>query len=250
MLKGKLLYLYLNELYFKVPPTIHHAQAVNTLTLIQESFQHGGWVVMQLNTTLFCLNRTHYLHCLRTLKPTKKNMKGLLFLHILAWKLNYNPSFFFINIHKPKWVPACCYAPPFLSIRVPPQGAPSCPQKARSRASPAPLHSEQMPEVGLGKAAIFCVQWTAGTFQITAEFKMSTKEVSEGWLFVCPCLLISFSIRPNWFVSTTIHLGSLQYWQGITNAVPDSCLDVFCLFKSGVLHLNIEYKKLGWQTID
>lgn len=51
----------------------------------------------------------------------------------------------------------------------------------------------------------FCVQWTAGTFQIRAEFKVSTKAASMGFLFVSPCLLMSFSIRPKWFVSTSMH---------------------------------------------
>lgn len=125
----------------------------------------------------------------------------------------------------------------FSVHQVPLRGLQLSPKKARSGASPAPLGVVQMPEVGLGKAAIFCVQWTAGTFQITAEFQMSTKAASKGWLFVCPCPLISFSIRPNWFVSTTIHTGSEQHWQRI----PDSCLDVFCLFKFCVLHLSIEY---------
>lgn len=56
-----------------------------------------------------------------------------------------------------------------------------------------------------GGKHIFCVQWTAGTFQIRAEFKVSTKAASTGFLFVSPCLLMSFSIRPKWFVSTSIN---------------------------------------------
>lgn len=134
-------------------------------------------------------------------------------------------------------MPACCYAPPFLSIRFL-SGGSSCPPKRPGAELPQLLLEWCKCQKWVWeRQPFFCVQWTAGTFQITAEFQMSTKAASKGWLFVCPCPLISFSIRPNWFVSTTIHTGSEQHWQRI----PDSCLDVFCLFKFCVLHLSIEY---------
>lgn len=55
------------------------------------------------------------------------------------------------------------------------------------------------------KGSSFCIQWTAGTFQITAEFKVSTKAASMCFLFVSSFPLISFSIRPKWIVYTSIH---------------------------------------------
>lgn len=85
-----------------------------------------------------------------------------------------------------------------------PRGPPLSPQGPGACASLVLLHCAQMPGLGLGKAAVFCVQWTAGTFQITAEFKVNTKAKTMGFLFVYPPLLTSFSIRPKWFVSTSI----------------------------------------------
>ena len=104
-----------------------------------------------------------------------------------------------------------------------------------------------MPGSGLRKAAVFCVQWTAGTYQITAEFKMSTKAASMGCLFVYPCPLMSFSVGPNWFVSTSIHTMSQQYWQRKASTVSGFCLDLLSLFKLSMLHQTLN-GLTGWMS--
>lgn len=97
------------------------------------------------------------------------------------------------------------YSPPLLSISFFP-GAPSRTPGAWGLHFPSPSSLSANARIRFGKgSSFFCVQWTAGTFQIRAEFKVSTKAASMGFLFVSPCLLMSFSIRPKWFVSTSIH---------------------------------------------
>lgn len=116
-----------------------------------------------------------------------------------------------------------------------PRGPQPYPKGPGAYTSPAPLYSAQMPGSGLGKAAVFCVQWTAGTFQIRPEFKVSTKAASMGFFFVSPCLLMSFSIRPKWFVFTSSHTISKQHWHRITGTMSNSCsvllsfLKTFCV---------------------
>lgn len=124
-------------------------------------------------------------------------------------------------------VPACCYTPLHSCPSASSQGPPVRPQGPAACTPPVPLHSAQMPGSGLGKAAVFCVQWTAGTFQIRAECKVATKAASVGFFFLSLCLLMSFSIRPKWFGSTSIHTISKQHWQRITGTVSGSCSDLF-----------------------
>lgn len=147
---------------------------------------------------------THFLASAWMWTPAHIRIHIHTHLHSCARTMNRMPCFFSVAYRA-----QCECQPVALLLHSCPsassQGPPVVPQGRGACASQVPLHSLRMPESGLEKAVIFCVQWTAGTFQITAEFKVSTKAANMDCLFVYPCLLMSLSIRPNWFVSTSIH---------------------------------------------
>lgn len=202
--------LYLDKLYFKVPPFIYHTQAIKAVAQVWLASSHGGYVSMCINSFFFLFARL-YLHMLLLkyfLECLEAPVRNVTHIYKPArgrtHTLNRMPSFFSDACRaqcecQPVAIPL--HSCPSVSS----QGPPVVPQGPGACASTVPLRSTRMPGSGLGKAAVFCVQWTAGTFQITAEFKVSTKAASTGFLFVYPCLLMSSSIRPNWFVSTSIH---------------------------------------------